>query len=47
VRRISLEDTLRFEAVHRDVYRRCGFELVLIPKADIETRAQLVLRHLG
>jgi predicted ATPase len=47
IRRISYEDTLRFEAVHADVYRRCGFELIPVPKADVEARAKLVLEKLG
>jgi predicted ATPase len=41
-RRISLEDSLRFEAIHADVYRRFGYELVDIPAADVQTRLELV-----
>jgi predicted ATPase len=37
-RRISLENSKRFEAVHEAVYARFGFELVRLPPADVETR---------
>jgi predicted ATPase len=47
IRRISYDDTLRFEAVHADVYRRCGFELIRVQKSDVETRARLVMGKLG
>jgi predicted ATPase len=42
VRRITYEDTLKFEAVHRDVYGRLGYELIPIPAADVETRFEWV-----
>ena len=45
--RISFEDTLRFEAVHESVYRRRGFELIRLPKADVETRFKQVMAVLG
>jgi predicted ATPase len=38
-RRISFEDTLRFETVHEDVYRRLGYELVFIDAAAAPDRA--------
>ena len=41
-RRISLADSERFAAVHRDVYTRFGYELVPIPAADVEARFALV-----
>jgi predicted ATPase len=40
VRRISFEDSLRFEAVHRDVYARLGYDCVSIPAADVASRLQ-------
>lgn len=46
VRRITFEDTLRFEAVHAEVYQRLGYDLVRIPAADVATRASLVRRHI-
>lgn len=47
VRRISFEDTLKFEVVHREVYGRLGYELVLIPAADVEMRFELVTARIG
>lgn len=44
-RRISYPDALRFEQVHLETYRRFGYELVLIPPADLETRADQVLAN--
>ncbi len=46
-RRITFEETLRFEAVHRDVYRRFGYELVSIPAGDVETRFGAVMAGIG
>ncbi len=46
VRRISYEDTLRFEAVHVEVYERLGYRLVRIPAGGVEARAQAVLARL-
>jgi predicted ATPase len=37
-RRISLEEALRFERVHEDVYRQFGFELVSIDRASLSDR---------
>jgi predicted ATPase len=42
-RRISFEDTLRFEQVHEDVYRQLGYELVFIDAAEAEERAGRVV----
>jgi predicted ATPase len=41
-RRISFEDTLRFEAIHAEVYRRFGYELVEIPAASLDERLAMV-----
>ena len=46
-RRITYEDTLKFEAVHRNVYRRFGYELVLTPAADVEARFGVVAAAIG
>ena len=43
VRRISFEDTLRFEQVHKDVYRGLGYELVFIDPAEVEDRARRIV----
>ncbi len=42
-RRISFEDTLRFEQVHEDVYRGLGYELVFIDPAGVEDRARRIV----
>jgi predicted ATPase len=47
IRRISFEDTLRFEAVHEAVYRELGYELVRVPPAEPARRAELILRCIG
>jgi predicted ATPase len=44
VRRITYEDARRFKAVHEDVYRRLGFELVHVPTGDVEARFELARR---
>ncbi len=41
-RRISFEDSLRFEAIHAEVYRRLGYELVDVPPASVEDRLDLI-----
>jgi predicted ATPase len=41
-RRISLADSERFAAIHRDVYARFGYELIPVPAADVEARFGLV-----
>jgi predicted ATPase len=46
VRRISFEDSLAFERIHEDVYRELGYDLVDVPKADVEERVSLIERHL-
>ncbi|HEY2068762.1 MAG TPA: AAA family ATPase [Rhizomicrobium sp.] len=45
-RRISFAEALEFEAVHEQVYREQGYELIDIPPAPVETRADLVERYL-
>jgi predicted ATPase len=47
VRRISFEDTLRFEQVHADVYRRFGYELVPLPRASLDARLAIATGELG
>ena len=41
-RRISFEDTVRFEKVHEETYRRFGFELVFIEPASLAERVSLI-----
>jgi predicted ATPase len=42
-RRISFEETVRFEAIHIDVYRRLGYDLVDVPAATLDERLRLVV----
>jgi predicted ATPase len=41
-RRITFEETLRFEGIHEEVYREWGFELVLVEAAPLEERARTI-----
>jgi predicted ATPase len=42
-RRISLEESQRFEAVHETVYRRYRFALEYVQPSDIDTRIGVIL----
>jgi predicted ATPase len=46
-RRISLEESRRFEQFHVAAYERHGFELVRIPPMPIEARVDLVRSQIG
>lgn len=41
-RRISLEDTIRFEKIHEETYRNFGFELVSIEPATLLERVSII-----
>ncbi|WP_109488859.1 AAA family ATPase [Occallatibacter savannae] len=41
-RRITFEETLRFEKVHEQIYRAHGFELVYVDKAPLQDRVAKV-----
>ncbi|MEY9934365.1 putative ATPase [Catenulispora sp. GP43] len=41
-RRISLDDALRFEAIHAEAYRSMGYNLVTIEPGPLDTRAAQV-----
>lgn len=41
-RRISFEDTLRFEKVHEETYRSFGFELFPVERGDLLERVSLI-----
>ena len=45
-RRIEFADALRFEALHEEVYREFGYELIDIPPAPVETRADMIEDYL-
>ena len=46
-RRISFEDSLRFEAMHADAYRRFGYECIPIPAASLAERLELLKAACG
>jgi predicted ATPase len=46
-RRISFEDTLRFERIHEDVYRNFGFDLILVEPESVVERAAAIKRVLS
>ena len=41
-RRISFEDTLRFERIHEETYRSFGFELFPVERGDLLERVGLI-----
>jgi predicted ATPase len=47
VRRISFEDSLRFEAIHEKVYRELGYELIMVPRASLDERVEMIEREIG
>jgi len=46
-RRISLEDSMRFERFHIEAYERFGFELVRVPALPVEERIAMVRSLIG
>lgn len=44
-RQISFEESLEFEKVHLDAYKKFGFGCVHIPAGPIENRVKLILDH--
>ena len=47
VRRISYAESLAFERIHEDEYRRLGFDLVDVPAGTIAERAEAIGAHIG
>jgi predicted ATPase len=41
-RRISFEDSLRFEKIHEDIYRGFGFELFFVEPASLAQRVAII-----
>ena len=41
-RRISFEETLRFERIHEETYRELGFELIPVEPASVAERVRLI-----
>jgi predicted ATPase len=46
-RLISFEESLRFEQIHEQAYRRYGFDLIVIEPGDIASRVQAILKILA
>jgi predicted ATPase len=46
-RRISFEDTLRFEKIHEETYREFGFELVSVAPGSLVERVSMIKRVLN
>ena len=46
-RRISFEETLRFERIHEETYRRFGFELVQVKPASLVERVRIIKAAMG
>jgi|SRR5471032_18682 predicted ATPase len=45
-RRISLDEAMRFERLHEETYRACGFDLVPIPLGSVLDRVAAIRRAL-
>lgn len=43
-RRITFEETLRFEQIHEETYRELGYELVRVKRGTIEERVEEIVR---
>ncbi len=46
-RRISFEDTLRFEKIHEETYRDFGFELVPVERGSLAERVSIIKAAIG
>jgi len=46
-RRISFEDSLRFEAIHEQAYRELGFRLVEVPAGPLAERVAVIRQAVG
>lgn len=46
-RRISFEESLRFEQIHEQIYRHYGFDLIFIEPGDVATRVHAILDFLA
>jgi predicted ATPase len=43
-RKISFEDSLKFEQIHKEAYAKFGYECVAIPPKSIDERVEIILR---
>jgi predicted ATPase len=46
-RRISFEETLRFEKIHKQIYRELGFELVYVEPGSVAERVSAIKAAIG
>src|SRR5262245_47365737 len=46
-RRISFEDTVRFEKIHEETYRDFGFELVSVERGSVAERVRTIKAAIG
>ena len=46
-RRISFEDSLKFEKVHEEIYRYFGYECIRIAPQDVSARVERVRRYVS
>jgi predicted ATPase len=46
-RRISFDDSLRFERIHEQAYRDLGFQLVEVPAGPLDERVALIRQTVG
>jgi predicted ATPase len=46
-RKISFEEALRFERIHEETYRNCGFEIVFVEAGNVLDRVAAIKRTLS
>ena len=46
-RRISFEETVRFEKIHEEIYRDFGFELVSVEPGSLDERVRTIKAAIG
>jgi predicted ATPase len=46
-RRIGFEEMLRFERIHEEVYRQCGYELISIDRASLSERVAAIKKFVA
>ncbi len=46
-RRITVEQSVRFEEIHEQAYRELGFELIDVPPAPLADRVTMIDRHIA
>jgi predicted ATPase len=45
-RKISFEEALKFEEIHRDAYQQFGYNLLTVEAASVEERYDFILQNL-